>query len=137
MGDSTAHFHSCPLPERETSDAREFTKQHREMRTLYRDYRDVADIVVDLALRIVPAGNALLDRTAQAKPAPRYQEEVTSSAWRFADCETHFSNAECNYVLKAVQANVDFERRCWFEQIIGCKRRDQKGWASSPPTMTC
>jgi hypothetical protein len=31
------------LPERAISDVREFTERHREMRTLYRDYRDIVD----------------------------------------------------------------------------------------------
>jgi hypothetical protein len=41
MGDSTTRFH----PERAISDVREFTERHREMRALYRDYRDVADVI--------------------------------------------------------------------------------------------
>jgi hypothetical protein len=34
-----------PTPEASDPDVREFTERHREMRTLYRDYRDIADVV--------------------------------------------------------------------------------------------
>ena len=48
------------------------------------------------------------------------------------DCETHFRNAQVNYLLKAIQTNQPFERRLFFEQIIGCKRRNQKNWDRTP-----
>jgi len=97
------------------------------------DGQEVVDSArVDLALRIVPAEDALMDSTFKSVPPPPFQRVVTHQAWRFFDCETHYSDPQIVYLLKAVQMNRDFERRCFFEQIIGCKRRDQKGWSKTP-----
>ena len=40
---------------------------------------------VDLALRILPADNALMDSTVSSQHPPTYQAHVTHQAWRFFD----------------------------------------------------
>jgi thiol-disulfide isomerase/thioredoxin len=86
----------------------------------------------DVALRCVCCENYLLDKSAEFTPAPQYQTTVTYECFRFLDCETHFRNAQINHLLKGVQQSLCFERRLFFEQIIGCKRRNQKNWDRTP-----
>ena len=82
----------------------------------------------DIALRVVGAGDYVMDVSSRYSTPPRYQTEVVHQSFRYLDCETHFRDSEINHLLKGVQCNATFERRLFFEQIIGCKRREQKAW---------
>ena len=107
------------------------------------------DLVIDgasdtaLALRVLPAGNVLLDTSQQfhanfieAIKAPiaysAYQEEASCQVMRFINSDMHFSESQLNMLLRLLHSNTERERRRFFVLMIGCRRRLQLKYESTP-----
>ena len=106
------------------------------------------DLVVDgsedtaLALRVLPAGNMLLDTSLQFEKAfveageestySPYQTEATCEVMRFINCDMHFSESALNTLLRLLKHNTERERRRFFVLMIGCRRRLQLKFENTP-----
>lgn len=106
------------------------------------------DLVVDgkhdtaLALRVLPAGNVLLDSSLQFKQTflesqdsrdlIRYQQEASCEVMRFINCDMHYSEAQLNMLLRLLKYNTERERRRFFALMIGCRRRLQLKYENTP-----
>eukprot|EP01043_Picozoa_sp_COSAG02_P008366 COSAG02_NODE_266_length_26580_cov_9.209207_14_plen_1251_part_00 len=96
-----------------------------------------------LALRVLPAGNVLLDTSQQfranfikAVEGPisysAYQEEASCQVMRFINSDMHFSESQLNMLLRLLHSNTERERRRFFVLMIGCRRRLQLKYESTP-----
>jgi len=85
---------------------------------------------VEMCLRISPHDNLVMDESSNYRQARAhlYENLVAWHSLRFLDCEMHFRDPQLNFLLKGVQNSTPFERKFFFEHIIGCKRRAQKSW---------
>ena len=84
---------------------------------------------VALALRCLPAHDAIFDQTAGFPAAPRYQASVSYNCFRFIDSVMHFKPEELNVLLRSIPAKPvtrdintfdDDSSWAWFGQ---CSRR--------------
>ena len=95
-----------------------------------------------LALRVLPAGNVLLDssqhfkasflETPDSRALIRYQQEASCEVMRFINCEMHYSEPQLNILLRLLKHNKERERRRFFSLIIGCRRRLQLKFSATP-----
>eukprot|EP01043_Picozoa_sp_COSAG02_P039324 COSAG02_NODE_3097_length_7379_cov_2.471154_3_plen_1248_part_00 len=96
-----------------------------------------------LALRVLPAGNVLLDTSQQYRTNfieaieasisySAYQEEASYQVMRFINSDMHFSESQLNMLLRLLHSNTERERRRFFVLMIGCRRRLQLKYESTP-----
>ena len=57
-----------------------------------------------VALRCIPAHDALFDASANHPAAPQYMRGVSHNSFRFVDCAMHFKPAELNVLLRVIPA---------------------------------
>ena len=96
-----------------------------------------------LALRVLPAGNIKLDmslqfrsRLIEAEDASTvyglYQQEASCQIMRFVNSDMHYSDSQLNMLLRLLHFNTERERRRFFVLMIGCRRRLQLKYESTP-----
>jgi hypothetical protein len=95
-----------------------------------------------LALRVLPAGNVLLDTSLtfstsfEAEDAPQvygsYQQDAACQVMRFVNCDMHYSEPQLNTLLRLLKFNTERERRRFFVLMIGCRRRLQLKFENTP-----
>ena len=81
-----------------------------------------------VALRCIPAHDALFDCSANFVSAPAYQASVSHNCFRFVDSSMHFRPAELNVLLRSIPAPPT-ARRLFFQMVVNCRRRLAKRWA--------
>lgn len=82
---------------------------------------------VALALRCIPAHDALFDASDNFPSSPAYQRSVSHNVWRFIDSAMHFRPAELNALLRSIPA-PPAQRRLFFQGTASCRRRLAKRW---------
>ena len=101
------------------------------------------DLVTDgnfdtaLALRVLPAGNIVLDKSLQFQGSLQlqqhmYQQCAACEMMRFINCDMHFSEPQLNTLLRLLKRNTERERRRFFLLTIGCRRRLQLKFENTP-----
>jgi hypothetical protein len=58
-------------------------------------------------------------------PPPRLQLQSAVQASRFIDCQVAFTDAHCRLLLRMLRVNKPEDRRKWFVDTSGCRRRPQ------------
>ena len=84
-----------------------------------------------VALRCIPAHDALFDASANHPAAPQYMRGVSHNSFRFVDCAMHFKPAELNVLLRVIPAPPT-SRRLFFMSVVACRRRLKKAWQQTP-----
>jgi hypothetical protein len=96
-----------------------------------------------LALRVLPAGNVMLDmslrfreRFIEAEDAATaygaYQQDASCQVMRFVNSDMHFTESQLNTLLRLLHSNTERERRRFFVLMIGCRRRLQLKYENTP-----
>ena len=86
---------------------------------------------VSLALRCVPADDAVFDCSENYVAAPPYQRSVAHACFRFVDSAMHFKPADLNVLLRSIHA-PPAQRRLFFQMAVACRRRLAKRWEQTP-----
>ena len=86
---------------------------------------------VSIALRCIPAGDAIFDASSAHTTAPQYQSSVSYNSFRFLDSAMHFRPSELNVLLRSLPA-PPMERRLFFSSVVACRRRLAKRWEQTP-----
>ena len=86
---------------------------------------------VALALRCIPAHDAVFDQTANFPLSPIYQCATSHNNFRFLDSAMHFKPAELNVLLRSIPA-PPMARRLFFSMAVACRRRLAKRWEQTP-----
>jgi len=84
-----------------------------------------------LALRCIPAHDAVFDCTPNHPASPAYQRAVAHHCVRFIDGAMQFKPAELNILLRSIP-EVPERRRLFFTHMIACRRRAKKEWKETP-----
>jgi len=84
-----------------------------------------------LALRCIPANDAVLDQTAAFPDATAYQRRIAHQSFRFLDSAMHYRPAELNVLLRSLPA-PPAARRLFFSMVVACRRRLAKRWEQTP-----
>jgi Ca2+-binding EF-hand superfamily protein len=109
----------------------------------------IAGSTASIALRCVPTGFTVIDESGTAvrgsdsqsssvavlsrtnEYSPLHCPYMTDSAlesFRFLNCELFFSERSLNILLRALHGTGRRDRRLFFKNIIGCRRRLAKKW---------
>ena len=86
-----------------------------------------------LALRVNDAhADTVLDATAGWTPAPAFASASSHAALAYFDGRAYFSEPRLNVLLRALGRNARGDRRRFFTQTIGCRRRLARRWQATP-----
>jgi hypothetical protein len=80
------------------------------------------------ALRVLPAGDIILDKSKGYVQAGSYMSETQHQCMRFLNSEMHYSQPQLSVTLRALQGSTERERRMFFTRVITCRRRLQQKW---------
>lgn len=151
LADATAEFHSTPgsgtlnisgFQQLLLSD--KFREQHEgrhyvvlslaEAETVRRIMHVSGDSIgVGLRLRVIPMDFVTLDSVCcDSPPTESYQEGIARQCLRYFDGELTYAEKDIGSLLRGVQASTCRRRALYFEQVIGCRRRLQRKWQSTP-----
>jgi len=86
---------------------------------------------VALALRCIPAGDAVFDKTAEFPVATTYHRRLAHQSFRFLDSAMHYRPCELNVLLRSLPA-PPAARRLFFSMVVACRRRLAKRWEQTP-----
>jgi hypothetical protein len=91
-------------------------------------------IGVGLRMRVLPMDFVPLDSVCcdPPQPAEAYQEGIARQCLRYFDGELTYAEKDIGSLLRGVQASPCRRRQLFFEQVIGCRRRLQRKWQSTP-----
>mmetsp|Transcript_7246 Transcript_7246/g.21392 ORF Transcript_7246/g.21392 Transcript_7246/m.21392 type:complete len:5155 (-) Transcript_7246:1654-17118(-) len=91
-------------------------------------------IGISVRLRVLPMDFVALDSVFSAPLAETegYQDGITRQALRYFDGELTYPEKAIGSLLRGIQASPCRRRQLFFEQIIGCRRRSERKWQSSP-----
>ena len=95
---------------------------------------------VSIALRCQAADNVILDRsngfleTEQMRCPCPFMTRAAFECFRFLNCDMFFSDVSINILLRSLFLTTRYERRAYFKQILGCRRRLTKKWTDAPVT---
>ena len=121
-GDLGRHYVLLSLAEAETIRCILHMRQGKEL---------VPGSDVALALRCIPAHDAVFDQTAGFPTATAYQGQIAHQSFRFLDSHMHYRPAELNALLRSLPA-PPAARRLFFATVVACRRRLAKRWEQTP-----
>jgi len=121
-GDSGRHFVLVSLAEAETIRCILHMRQGKVL---------IDGAEVALALRCIPAHDAVFDQTSNYTSPTTYQKQISHQSFRFLDSSMHFRPSELNVLLRSLPA-PPAARRLFFSTVVACRRRLAKRWEQTP-----
>ena len=121
-GDLGRHFVLLSLAEAETIRCILHQRQGKAL---------IPNTDVALALRCIPAHDAVFDASATFPVATAYEQRVSHQSFRFMDSAMHYKPADLNVLLRNLPAPAA-SRRLYFQMVVACRRRLAKRWEQTP-----
>ncbi len=88
-----------------------------------------------IALRCIPAGNAITDKSLSYSLESDMGSFTSLSAYecfRYLNCDLYFNEKSLNILMRALASTNRRERRQFFKNTLMCRRRLNKKWMTSP-----
>ncbi|KAJ9441712.1 putative nucleoredoxin 1-2 [Diplonema papillatum] len=89
-----------------------------------------------VAIRCVPAGGVVLDRTQGFPAEPHsvtYHADKALASFRYFDGEVSYTDADLNLLLRSLHCSPPAQRLVFFQQVVGCRRRGTVARSENTP----